>query len=92
MGHLSTGKSLLNKIITSISTDSRAKKKVTNLPQVNSEYGFLWPLHIKFDLMTIFVNAMDKNSSMFLLHEPKFLKISEAKIKEGIFVGPNLEK
>jgi hypothetical protein len=84
--------SLLNKIITSISIESRAKKKVTSQPRVNSEYGFLWTLHVKLNLMRVFVNAMDKNSSKFLYMEWKFLKVSEAKIKERIFVGPNLEK
>jgi hypothetical protein len=75
MGHLSTGKSLLNKIITSISIDSRAKKKKKchqSTNQVNSEYSFLWPLCIKLDIMTVFVDATDKKIASFFTQNGNF--------------------
>jgi hypothetical protein len=35
---------------------------------------------------------MDKNGSGFLYLKEKFPKISDAKIKEGIFVGPQIRQ
>lgn len=49
------------------------------------------PLHIKLGLMKQIVKAMKKqNSSAFQYLYQKFPKISDAKIKEGIFDGPQI--
>jgi hypothetical protein len=40
--------------------------------------------------MKNFVKAMDKNGDGFLFLKLKFPKLSDAKIKEGIFVGPQI--
>lgn len=53
---------------------------------------FLPPLHIKLGLMKIFVKAMDRSGDGFLYLKEKFPKLSEAKIKEGIFVGPQIRQ
>jgi hypothetical protein len=50
------------------------------------------PLHIKLGLMKIFVNAMDRTGSAFKYLAEKFSRLSEAKIKEGVFVGPQILK
>ncbi|GBL89311.1 hypothetical protein AVEN_225844-1 [Araneus ventricosus] len=50
------------------------------------------PLHIKLDLMKNFVKAMDWGRSGFQHLRLKFPKVSEAKIKEGIFVGPQIRQ
>ncbi|UYV66209.1 hypothetical protein LAZ67_4000761 [Cordylochernes scorpioides] len=53
---------------------------------------YLPPLHIKLGLMKNFVKAMDRNASGFAYLKQKFSSISEAKIKEGIFVGPQIRE
>ncbi|UYV63845.1 hypothetical protein LAZ67_2005798 [Cordylochernes scorpioides] len=42
--------------------------------------------------MKNFVKAMDRNASVFAYLKQKFSSISEAKIKEGIFVGPQIRE
>lgn len=50
------------------------------------------PLHIKLGLMKQFVKALDKNGNCFQYLMLKFTNKSEAKIKEGIFDGPEIRK
>jgi hypothetical protein len=52
---------------------------------------FLSPLHIKLGLTKHFVKAMDKEGEGFAYLKQKFPQVSDAKIKEGIFIGPKLE-
>lgn len=42
--------------------------------------------------MKNFVKAMDKTGEAFLYLSTKFPRLSEAKIKEGVFVGPQIRK
>ena len=42
--------------------------------------------------MKQFVKALDKNENCFKYLSKKFPRISDAKIKEGIFVGPDIRK
>jgi hypothetical protein len=53
---------------------------------------YLSPLHIKFGLLKIFVKAMTKEGKEFNYLRQKFPCISEAKIKEGIFVVPLIKQ
>ena len=48
--------------------------------------------HIKLVLMKNFVKAMDWTGSAFKCLAEKFTRLSEAKIKEGVFVGPQIRK
>ena len=50
------------------------------------------PLHIKLDLMKNFVKSMDKTKKAFTYLQDKFSAISEAKLREGIFVGPQIRQ
>ena len=51
------------------------------------------PLHIKLGLMKNFVKALAKqNSNGFEFLCEKFTELSQAKLKEGIFVGPPILK
>ena len=50
------------------------------------------PLHIKLGLMKQFVKALDQESDAFKYFTQFFPKLSEAKIKGGIFVGPQIKK
>lgn len=67
-------------------------KNVTNEPLVDPKKVLLPPLHIKLGLMKNFVKAMDWNGTGFLYLKQKFSRLSEAKIKEGIFVGPQIKE
>jgi hypothetical protein len=42
--------------------------------------------------MNNFVKAMDKNGARFMYLKQKFPRLSDAKIKEGIFVGPQIKE
>ncbi|UYV65854.1 hypothetical protein LAZ67_3005714 [Cordylochernes scorpioides] len=72
--------------------DFRGYKNIANLPLIDSENIYLPPLHIKLGLMKNFVKAMDRNDSGFAYLKQKISSISEAKIKEGIFVGPQIRE
>jgi len=50
------------------------------------------PLHIKLGLMKQFVKALDKTGETFKYFSSKFPKLSEAKLKEGVFDGPQIRK
>lgn len=66
------------------------QKNVACVPLVNPEKIFLPPLHIKLGVMKNFVKAMDKLSDGFLYLKSKFPKVSDAKLKEGVFIGPQI--
>ena len=66
------------------------EKNVAHLPLVDRTKILLPPLHIKLGLIKQFVKAMKKESEGFAYVRQKFPRISEAKIKEGIFVGPQI--
>lgn len=68
------------------------QKNVSRVSLVNPEKIFLPPLHIKLGLMKNFVKAMDQHSDGFLYLKSKFPKVSDAKLKEGIFIGPQIRK
>jgi hypothetical protein len=54
---------------------------------------FLPPLNLKLGLVKNFVKAMKKDGPVFFLYlQQKFPRLSEAKIKEGIFVGPQIRE
>ena len=50
------------------------------------------PLHIKLDLMRNFVKVMDKNGAAFQHLSTVFPGLSDAKLKEGIFVRPQIRE
>lgn len=62
-------------------------------PLVDPNKIFLPPLHIKLGLAKNLVKAMAKsNSNGFQYITRKFTNISDAKLKEGIFVGPQIRE
>nr|XP_036219079.1 uncharacterized protein LOC118680996 [Bactrocera oleae] len=67
-------------------------KNVSQKPLVPSEKIFLPPLHIKLGLMKNFVKAINKDGAGFQYLKTKFPRISDAKLKEGIFVGPQIRE
>jgi len=50
----------------------------------------LLPLHIHVGLIKISVKAVDKESEGFASLRQNFFKMSGAKMKEGIFFGPQI--
>ena len=50
------------------------------------------PLHVKLDLMEQFVQAQDQESKVFKCLQTYFPKLSEAKVKAGVFVVPQIKR
>jgi len=50
------------------------------------------PLHIKLGLMKNSVKGTDKTARRFEFVRNKFPNVSDAKIKEGIFIGPQIRE
>lgn len=68
------------------------KANILYLPLVESKNVILPPLHIKLGLMKNFVKSLDKTGKGFLYLRKAFPKISDAKLNEGVFVGPQIRK
>ena len=65
---------------------------VVALPLVHQNKIILPPLHIKLGLFKQFVKGLRKDSAAFEFLHKFFPKMSDAKIKEGVFVGPQIRK
>src|ERR1044071_5533658 len=61
-------------------------------PLVSHSRILLPPLHIKLGLMNYFVKALDQEKPAFKYLAEKFPRLSDAKIKAGIFVGPQIRE
>jgi len=62
---------------------------VENQPLVEPSQILLPSMHLKLRLLKNFVNVMNQEAAFNYLWE-KFPRLSEAKFKEGIFVGPQI--
>ena len=68
------------------------QKNIQHPALVEADNILLQLLHMKLGLMKNFVKAMDRTSLAFRhLHE-KFSRLSEAKIKEGFLLGPQIRE
>ena len=65
---------------------------VLHEPLVDPEKILMPPLHIKLGLIKQFVKAIDVQSRAYGFLEGFFPELSSAKIKAGIFVGPQTKK
>lgn len=70
----------------------QGKYNIKHKPLLQSDKIHLPPLHIKLGLFKQFVKALDKDSLAFAYLAEKFPSLSQAKIKEGIFIGPQIRK
>lgn len=70
----------------------QGKHNIKHKPLMQSNRIHLPPLHIKPGLFKQLVKALDKDSSAFAYLADKFPSLSQAKIKEGIFIGPQIRK
>jgi hypothetical protein len=66
-------------------------KNVIQQNLVDPKEVLLPSLHIKLGLMKQFVKALDKTGDCFRYVNEVFPHLSEGKIKEGVFVGPNIK-
>lgn len=73
--------------------DSPGRFNCMYKPLVDSEKVYLPPLHLKLGLMKNFVKAMDQNGAGFQYLLAKFERtVSEAKVKAGVFNGPQIRQ
>ncbi|GBN40775.1 hypothetical protein AVEN_933-1 [Araneus ventricosus] len=65
---------------------------VEHSPLAEPHKIIIHPLHTKLGLVKNLVKAMDKNGPAFKYLHEKFPRLSVAKIKEGVFVGPRIKQ
>ena len=63
---------------------------VENQPLVEPSKILLPSMHLKVRQMKNFVKAMNQEEAAFTNLWEKFPRLSEAKLKEGIFIGPQI--
>ncbi|GBP73238.1 hypothetical protein EVAR_55004_1 [Eumeta japonica] len=68
------------------------KHNVKNEPIVKADHILMPPLQIKLGLMKQFVKALHQDCPACEYLKSFFPKLSEAKVKAGIFVGPQINK
>ena len=69
-----------------------SEKNAIAKPLVDPKDVLLPPLHIKLGLMKNFVKGMNQEERAFKYIREKFPKLNDAKVKEGIFVGPQIRE
>lgn len=69
---------------------SQNESNVVAEPLVDPKNVLLPPLNIKLGLMKNFVKAMNQKGEAFKYLRGKFPGLSDAKVKEGIFIGPQI--
>ena len=67
------------------------EKNFISIPLINPKKVLLPPLYIKLGLIKQFVKALDKHGAAFKYLQNLFPKLSEAKVKGGIFIGPQVK-
>jgi hypothetical protein len=63
---------------------------VENQPLVDPSKILLPTMHLKLGLMKNFVKAMNQEEAAFTYLREMFPRLNEAKLKEGIFIGPQI--
>lgn len=67
-----------------------SKKNVVARPLVDHKmYVLVYFLHIRLGLMKYFSNSINREGNEFNLFD-KFSKLNGAKVKGGIFIGPQI--
>jgi len=67
-------------------------ENVKSVYLVDPQNILLPPLHIKLGLMKNYVKAIDKDGPTFMFLRRKFPRISEAKLRAGVFDGPQIRE
>jgi hypothetical protein len=63
---------------------------VENQPLVEPSKILLPSMHLKLGLMKNFVKVMNQEEAAFTYLREEFPRLSEAKLKEVIFIGPQI--
>ena len=63
---------------------------IENQPLGEPSKILLPSMHLKLGLMKNFVKAMNQEEAAFTYLREKFPRLSEAKLKESIFIGPQI--
>jgi len=74
------------------SETTAGQKNMAHPILVDKPENYLPPLHIKHGLIKVFVKAVNKESESFGYLRREFPTIREAKMKERIFVGPQIKQ
>ena len=74
------------------STISIGTSNIINEPLVSRENVVLSPLHIKLGLMKQHVKALQKDEDCFKYMCRKFPGLSNEKLKQGVFDGPQIRQ
>ena len=67
-------------------------KNILNPALVDRYNVILLPLYIKLGLLKQFVKALNKEGACFKYTQDKFPNLSAEKVKQGVFVGPQMRK
>jgi len=65
---------------------------VENQPLVEPSKILLPSMHFKLGLMKNFVKSINQEETVFTYLREKFSRLSDAKLKEGIFIGPQIRE
>ena len=65
-------------------------KNVENQPLMEQSKILLPSMHLKLGLMKNFVKSMNQEEATFTYSKEMFPRLSEAKLKDGIFIGPQI--
>lgn len=68
------------------------KSNVEHTPLVDPSKIILPPLHIKLGLIKSFIKNLEPDGKAYMFLREKFPRLSDAKLKEGVFVGPQIKK
>ena len=85
-------KDCIEKSLTQRIEEEEGQHNVAALPLVPQNKIILPPMYIKLGLFKQFVKDLRKDSPAFKFLHECFSKLSDAKIKEGVFVGPQIRK
>ena len=68
------------------------QRNVAEDPLVDTKKVILPPLHIKLEIVKNYVKTIVRDGNAFGYLKSKFPKHSETKIKEGVFIGPQIRE
>lgn len=66
------------------------KENIKKKPLVSPDVILIPPLHVKLGVFKNWVKALDKSGPGFVYLRSKFPSVSDAKSKEGVYVGPHI--
>jgi len=90
MGQQSSVSSLLKKGLACQKISGTRNYECGKSTTSGTEQNFLPSMHLQLFLMKYFVKAMYQEEATFTFLRETFPRLGEAKLKEGIFIGPQI--